>query len=192
MKRAALLLLATMFAAPLFADALPIDWFRKRNGLTDAQVDDIFERNPDAVLRMTRGKWMELKYRLHRFDNMRDWLNMQIEGKLGDEILEVTDTNKVLVATNKTLRVAVAEWKQNAEAWYTEATNQTARAESAESDARTLQEVRKAAKRTEKNLSKIVKTLEQAKKKASNEDEANLYQMLAEIIQGVDPNGAQK
>lgn len=129
MKRAALLLLATMFAATLFADALPIDWFRKRNGLTDAQVDDIFERNPDAVLRMTRGKWMELKYRLHRFDNMRDWLNMQIEGKLGDKILEVTDTNKVLVATNKTLRVAVAKWKQNAEAWYTEATNHTARVE---------------------------------------------------------------
>ncbi len=113
----------------LLADALPMDWFRKRNGLTDAQVDDIFERNPNAVLRLSRGKWMELKYRLHRFDNMKDWLNMQIQGKLGDEILRVSDTNEILVANNAALRVDVARWHDAAEKWQDVATNNAARVE---------------------------------------------------------------
>ena len=51
-----------------------------------------------------------------------------------------------------------------------------------EADAKTSQEIRKAVKRAEKNLSKIVKTIEQAKKKASNEDEAALYDLLLEIL----------
>lgn len=195
MKRTAtilfVILVAVLAAGYVFADALPVDWFRKRNGLTDAQVDDIFIRNPNAVLRLTRGKWMELKYRLHRFDNMKDWLNMQIEGKLGDEILEVTDTNKVLVATNATLRVQVAEWKGNAEAWYTEATNQTARAEMAETDAKAVRNIRKSAERTGKNLAKVVKALEQAKKKAATDDEAELYTELINILKEIDPNGGQ-
>lgn len=156
------------------ADALPIDWFRKRNGLTDAQVDDIFERNPNAILRLSRGKWMELKYRLHRFDNMKDWLNMQIQGKLGDEILRVTDTNKVLVASNSTLCV--------------EAAYQRDRADAAEDYARITREIRKASKRCEKNLKKIVKTLEQAKKKAETDEEAALYSALIAVIQDIAPN----
>lgn len=192
MKRLALLLLAATCAAPIFADALPIDWFRKRNGLTDKQVDDIFEKNPNAILRLSRGKWMELKYRLHRFDNMRGWLNMQIEGKLGDKILEVTDTNAVLVATNAALRVAVARWQESAEAWYVESTNQMARADAAEYDAKTMKEIRKASERASKNIAKVVKTLEQAKKKAETEEEANLWQMLAAIVQGIDPNAGRK
>lgn len=59
-----------------------------------------------------------------------------------------------------------------------------ARAEAAEyeADAKTLRDMRKAAKRTEKNLSKILKTIEQAKKKAESEDEAQFYELLEGII----------
>ena len=167
-------LVVILAAGLVFADALPMDWFRKRNGLTDAQVDDIFERNPNAVLRLSRGKWMELKYRLHRFDNMKDWLNMQIQGKLGDEILRVTDTNKVLVASNSTLRI--------------EAAYQRDRADAAEDDARVTRELSKASKRCEKNLEKIVKTLEQAKKKAATEEEVALYAALIAVLQDIAPN----
>ncbi|MBQ4385540.1 MAG: hypothetical protein II823_06430 [Kiritimatiellae bacterium] len=59
-----------------------------------------------------------------------------------------------------------------------------ARAEAAEyeADAKTLRDMRKAAKRTEKNLSKILKAIEQAKKKAESEDEAQFYELLEGII----------
>lgn len=174
MKRTILAIGVILAAGILLADALPIDWFRKRNGLTDNQVDDIFERNPNAVLRLSRGKWMELKYRLHRFDNMKDWLNMQIQGRLGDEILRVADTNQVLVASNSSLRI--------------EAEYQRCRADEAEDDARVTRELRKASRRSEKNLKKVVKTLEQAKKKAMTEEEAALYTAIVAILEGKDPN----
>ena len=51
-----------------------------------------------------------------------------------------------------------------------------------QADAKATKDIRKAAKRAEKNLSKIVKTIEQAKKKASDEDEAALYDLLISIL----------
>jgi hypothetical protein len=104
----------------------------KRNGLTDEQIDDIFSHRTNAVLTVTREMWMNMKYRLHRFDNMREWLNLGIEGKLGDEILRVTDTNlyfKSRVSTllnekfqlqseTNYLNYAVKKWEsESAKAW---------------------------------------------------------------------------
>lgn len=54
--------------------------------------------------------------------------------------------------------------------------------ESAETELKPLRDLRKAVKRTEKNLSKIVKTLQQAIKKASDEDEAALYQSIIDLL----------
>ena len=51
-----------------------------------------------------------------------------------------------------------------------------------QADAKTTREIRKAAKRAEKNLSKIVKTIEQARKKAESEEEAELYDLLISIL----------
>ena len=169
MKRI-ILIIATLAIGQVFADALPLDWFRKRNGLTDAQVDDIFERNPNAILRLSRGKWMELKYRLHRFDNMKDWLNMQIEGKLGDKILEVTDTNKVLVASNATLRVEVAHLEPDAKELR-----------------KAVKAAEKAAKKDSKNFEKWVKDTKKARDKSS-EDMAEFYDAILEISTGSVPN----
>ena len=45
-----------------------------------------------------------------------------------------------------------------------------------------MKDIRKAAKRAEKNLSKIVTTNEQAKKKAGSEEEAELYDLLIKIL----------
>ena len=163
-------LVVILAAGILLADALPMDWFRKRNGLTDAQVDDIFDRNPNAVLRLSRGKWMELKYRLHRFDNMKDWLNMQIEGKLGDKILEVTDTNKVLVASNSTLRVEVAQLEPDAKELR-----------------KAVKAAEKAAKKDSKNFEKWLKDTIKARDKSS-EDMAEFYDAIVEIATGSVPN----
>ena len=54
--------------------------------------------------------------------------------------------------------------------------------ESAETELKPLRDLRKAVKRTEKNLSKIVKTLQQAIKKASDEEEAALYQAIIDLL----------
>lgn len=54
--------------------------------------------------------------------------------------------------------------------------------ESAETELKPLRDLRKAVKRTEKNLSKIVKTLQQAIKKAGSEDEAALYQAIIDLL----------
>ena len=174
MKRTTLALgiaiVVILAAGILLADALPMDWFRKRNGLTDAQVDDIFERNPNAVLRLSRGKWMELKYRLHRFDNMKDWLNMQIEGKLGDEILRVTDTNRVLVASNATLRVEVARLEPEAK--------ELRKAQKA---------AEKAAKNDAKNFEKWIAITKKARDKSSG-DMAEFYDAIIEIAIRSVPN----
>jgi len=51
-----------------------------------------------------------------------------------------------------------------------------------QADAKTTREIRKAAKRAEKNLSKVIKAIQQAKKKASDEDEAALYDLLISIL----------
>lgn len=62
-----------------------------RNGLSDAQIDAIFASKTNAQLKLTARMWQNMNYRIHRFDNMREWLNLGIEGKLGDRILEVSD-----------------------------------------------------------------------------------------------------
>lgn len=163
-------LVVILAAGILLADALPMDWFRKRNGLTDAQVDDIFERNPNAVLRLSRGKWMELKYRLHRFDNMKDWLNMQIQGKLGDKILEVTDANQVLNTSNSVLRVEIAQFEPDAKELR-----------------KAVKAAEKAAKKDSKNFEKWVKDTKKARDKSS-EDMAEFYDAILEIATGSVPN----
>ena len=58
-----------------------------------------------------------------------------------------------------------------------------ARAAAAEGDASAVREVRKAAKRAQKNLDKVVKALEQAKKKAATDEEIALYDLLLAMLQ---------
>lgn len=56
------------------------------------------------------------------------------------------------------------------------------RAEAAEAEAKPLRDLKKTAKRTAKTKDKIVKELEKAKKKASNDEEAAFYESLIGII----------
>lgn len=51
-----------------------------------------------------------------------------------------------------------------------------------QADAKATQDIRKAAKRARKNLDKVLKTLEQAKKKAASDDEADLYEHIINIL----------
>lgn len=135
--------LATICANRSFGKGLTKEMIM-RNGLTDAQIDSIFACRTNAELKLTRESWMNMQYRLHRFDNMRNWLNMGINGTLGDEILRVSDTNKVylskivdlnssifrLKAETNYLGSAVQQWKDESSlAWskYYAETNTTAK-----------------------------------------------------------------
>ena len=141
-------------------------------------LDEIFtrlredERKAGKVreVNLSRGKWMELKYRLHRFDNMKDWLNMQIEGKLGDKILKVTDANQVLNTSNSVLRVEVAQLEPDAKELR-----------------KAVKAAEKAAKKDSKNFEKWVKDTTKARDKSS-EDMAEFYDAIIEIATGSVPN----
>ena len=54
----------------------------------------------------------------------------------------------------------------------------------AEDEAKAARDLRKAAKRSEKNLEKILKTLNQAIKKASDADEVAVYQGIIDMLGG--------
>ncbi len=82
---------------------------------------------------------------------------------------EISNTFRERLAALQSARdEAFAKWQAEAE------TNAAA--------AKVTKDIRKAAKRAEKNLSKIVKTIEQARKKAGSEEEAELYDLLIEIL----------
>lgn len=159
----------------------------KRNGLTDEQYEALWAigKNPRIDQSAARD-WM---FRAARGKNVREWL--EVIGKTNDFarlVVPTMETNEVLVATNSALRISVEHWKGNAQSWYTRATNEIARADALEYDANILKALRKSAARTQKNLEKVVKTLEKAKAKAETEEEANLYTALIAVIQGIDPN----
>lgn len=89
------------------------------------------------------------------------------------------DTKAPAVVTNRLQKIVGKEQKnpiqELAEQWRETAAEY-------EADAQATKDIRKAAKRAEKNLSKVIKAIEQAKKKASDEDEAALYDLLIEIL----------
>ena len=45
-----------------------------RYGLTNEQIDDILTRHPDAQLRITAQDWRAMRYQLHRFGNMTNYV----------------------------------------------------------------------------------------------------------------------
>ena len=147
-----------------------------RRGLTNEQIDGILRKHPDAQLRITAQDWRGMRYQLTRFHNMTNYVE-QI-GNSNDcakVLLHLHDVGEELKGSNSTLRVSLDKAVRDAEAWRETAAEY-------EADAQATKDIRKAAKRAEKNLSKVIKAIEQAKKKASDEDEAALYDLLIEIL----------
>ena len=147
-----------------------------RRGLTNEQIDGILARHPDAQLRITAQDWRGMQYQLHRFHNMTNYVE-QIGGSndCSKVLLKLHDVGEELKGSNSVLRVSLAEAVHDAQAWRETAAEY-------EADTRATKDIRKAAKRAEKNLSKVIKAIEQAKKKASDEDEAALYDLLISIL----------
>lgn len=133
MKRCMVVLCVLLAAAAAFGKgALPCMVYRY--GLTNEQLENIFERHPAAELRLTAQDWRGMQYQLHRFANMTNYV--QQIGSTQDcarVLLRLHDTAETLTASNSVLRKAAVqwheaaqEWEQTAEAWqgqYAVATN---------------------------------------------------------------------
>ena len=124
MKKVRLILLAVLAADILIAltasakGLLPCMVYR--HGLTNEQIDDILARRPDAQLRLTAQDWRAMRYQLHRFDCMTNYV-AQI-GRTNDAarvLLELHDRAETLATTNaalvKVANYAVARYNEAAE-----------------------------------------------------------------------------
>ena len=190
MKRIAILLVSVcaLAFASYAKGMLPFQVYRR--GLTNEQIDGILARHPDAQLRITAQDWRGMRYQLTRFHNMTNYVE-QIGGSndCSKVLLKLHDVGEELSKSNSALRVsldmadrAVDEWRETAAQWQAEAETNAAAA-------KVTKDIRKAAKRAEKNLSKVIKAIEQAKKKASDEDEAELYDLLIKILSDPEKEG---
>lgn len=152
----------------------------KRNGLTDEQYEFLWKqgRNPQIDTAAARD-WV---FRASRYTNVVDWLETcgasndfaKLSHKLQGENFTLKDLNSELNKTNSALRVGLDR--------------AIGEIEILTPDAEMTKAIRKAAGRTEKNLKKVIKTLEQAKKKAAGEDEEALWTSLIAILSGAQPN----
>lgn len=144
-----------------------------RNGLTDEQYEMLWRQGKNPRIGIAEARdWI---FRSSRFQNVTNWL--EVIGKTNDFarlVYPTMTTNEMLVATNRVLATAVGKLARDLE--------------SAKHDADIYKALRKATKRAEKNREKVVKTLEQAKKKAETEDEIALYTMLIALLEGREPN----
>jgi len=178
MKRIGLISAWVISSTCLAGGILPCQVYRR--GLTNEQIDGILARHPDAQLRITAQDWRGMRYQLTRFHNMTNYVE-QIGGSndCSKVLLKLHDVGEELKGSNSALRVSLDKAVRDAEAWRETAAEY-------EADAQATKDIRKAAKRAQKNIDKILKTIEQAKKKASDEAEAALYDLLIEMLTPTD------
>ena len=152
MKWTNFILAAVISSTALAKGILPCMVYRY--GLTNEQMDDLLARHPNGTLRITAQDWRAMRYQLHRFDCMTNYVN--IIGSTQDcarVLLDLHDQTVTLVkATNAFARVrrelesqrdtAAERANEYAEAYadatnriafiyadYTSATNRAARAD---------------------------------------------------------------
>lgn len=126
------LLVGLILGISTYAKGIPTSWIM-RNGLTDEQIDEIMETNPNASLRLTKSQWMNLKYRVHRYHNVTNYLSSYIKEGTNtfvktiidqlDRIDNLNSTNSALRRINNTLAELKDRYKLDAENWMIDATN---------------------------------------------------------------------
>ena len=139
----------------------------KRNGLTDEQYQLLWTQGKHPRIdAATARDWI---FRAARYTNVVDWLEIcgrtndfaKLSHKLQGDNFELDAINRLVVATNKLLRVELAN---------------------AESAAKSAKDLDKAARKFGKNLEKVRKDFEKYREKASTQDEADFWQALLDIL----------
>lgn len=164
------------FGAPHFVTPGMI----QRNGLTDEQYELLWcqGKHPQITIDAARD-WI---FRASRYHNVTNWL--EVIGRTNDFarlVIPLSATNEMLVVSNGVLNSGLVSMTRK---WKSE----KQRADYAEEDAESARAVWKAAKRTEKNVEKVIKELEKARKKAASEDEAALWSSIIALLKGEAPN----
>ena len=113
MKRATGILFLVLVVAVLAAIAVHakgvLPSMVYRYGLTNEQFDDIFAAHPQAELRITAQDWRAMRYQLHRFASMTNYVRI-----IGDKtdcertLLSLDDSVRNLRAATNSLAVAAA------------------------------------------------------------------------------------
>ena len=122
-------LLAAMFCmAALVADAAPnfvTQSMMKRRGLTDEQYELLWSMGAHPRIEVAAARdWI---FRASRYQNVKEWLEdlgrTNDFAKLAARVPGLTETNAMLVATNRILAVDAKTWHERADAYWDGWTN---------------------------------------------------------------------
>ena len=97
----------------------------KRRGLTDEQYELLWSMGARPRIEVAAARdWV---FRASRYENVKDWLNEMGRtddfAKLAARVPGLTETNAMLVATNRILAVDARAWHDKADAYWTGWTN---------------------------------------------------------------------
>lgn len=170
-------LLVFVFSAEAFAAPFVTPSMRKRNGLTDEQYKLLWSQGKHPQIDpATARDWI---FKSSRYDNTQDWIReagktddfAKLAHKLGNENMDLSDTNKVLKAENTTLTAKNEHLTEEV----------AELAPLAEMSDKAIKAREKAAKKDAKNLEKFIKETYKAMEKSSDEMK-ELYQSVLDII----------
>lgn len=108
-------------AAPKFVTAKML----RRNGLTDEQYEMVWNMGLRPRIEVAAARdWV---FRASRYENVRDWLDeigrTNDFARLAARVPHLTETNAMLVATNKVLKFEVKDWRDKADYYWDGWTN---------------------------------------------------------------------
>lgn len=127
-------IIAVMFCmAALVADAAPnfvTQSMMKRRGLTDEQYELLWSMGAHPRIEVAAAR--EWIFRASRYQNVKEWLEdlgrTNDFAKLAARVPGLTETNAMLVATNRILSVDARVWHERADAYWDGWTNSYANA----------------------------------------------------------------
>lgn len=130
------LLFAVAFSSTLLAKGI-LPCMVYRHGLTNEQMDDLLTRHPNGTIRVTAQDWRAMRYQLHRFDCMTNYVNLigstqdcaRVLLYLHDKATELTSATNSFARIRRELekeRDLAAERAQECADAYADATNRLA------------------------------------------------------------------
>ena len=127
---------AVAFSSTLLAKGI-LPCMVYRHGLTNEQMDDLLTRHPNGTIRVTAQDWRAMRYQLHRFDCMTNYVHLigstqdceRVLLYLHDKATELTSATNSFARIRRELERARDDAAERAQEYadaYTDATNRLA------------------------------------------------------------------
>lgn len=197
MKKALTLLFSIAALAVVAAPHFLTPSMVKRNGLTDEQYELLWSMGKRPQIEPAAAKdWV---FRASRYENVKDWLDeigkTNDFARLAARVPALTETNSLLVATNRVLNSEVFQWHSKADyywyGWtnsYAMATNYQSRYSVATNDLRAAIEAytdaEGRAERAEERRLAIVSWCEEQRDRAITATVKKLWQSIIDKLNG--------